>query len=95
MLAATVLLFVAMPLVLRSWVSFGLMLLYPAVTVASASCRGSYEQLNTVMETGANQVAENGYELDGPAFNIYHVSPHETADPNEFVTQVCYPVKKK
>lgn len=28
-------------------------------------------------------------------FNIYHVSPHETSDPNEFVTEVCYPVKKK
>ena len=28
-------------------------------------------------------------------FNIYHVSPHETSDPNEFVTEVCYPVKNK
>lgn len=66
----------------------------PAVTVASASCKGSYEQLNAVMEAVANWVVDNGYELDGPAFNIYHVSPHETSDPNEFVTEVCYPVKK-
>lgn len=28
-------------------------------------------------------------------FNIYHVSPHDTKNPDEFVTEVCYPVKKK
>ena len=27
--------------------------------------------------------------------DIYHVSPHETSDPSEFVTEVCYPVRKK
>ena len=38
-------------------------------------------------------VSENGYESAGPMFNIYHVSPHETDDPGEFVTEVCYAVK--
>ena len=33
MYAATILLFLAMPLVLGSWISFGIMLLYPAVLV--------------------------------------------------------------
>ena len=37
----------------------------------------------------------NGYEPAGPMFNIYHVSPHETQNPDEFVTEICYPVKKK
>ena len=32
--------------------------------------------------------------LGHPAFNIYHISPHETKDPEQFVTEVCYPVKK-
>lgn len=26
---------------------------------------------------------------------ICHVSPHETQNPEEFVTEVCYPVRKK
>lgn len=26
---------------------------------------------------------------------FYHVSPHDTKNPDEFVTDVCYPVKKK
>ena len=29
----------------------------------------------------------------GAMFNIYHVSPHETQNPDEFVTEICYPVK--
>ncbi len=37
----------------------------------------------------------NGYEPAEPMFNTYHVSPHETQDPDEFVTEICYPVKKK
>ena len=28
-------------------------------------------------------------------FNIYHVSPHETQNPDEFVTEVCCPVREK
>ena len=28
-------------------------------------------------------------------FNIYHVSPAETQDPEKFVTEVCYPVRKR
>ena len=33
------------------------------------------------------------YECDGPMFNICHVSPHETQNPNEYVTEVCYAIK--
>ena len=40
-------------------------------------------------------IDKSGYEIDGPMFNIYHVSPHETSNPDEFVTEACYPVKKK
>lgn len=67
----------------------------PEVTVASAVCKGSYSQMDDIMSAVAQWVLNNGYEFNGPAFNIYHVSPHETSDPNEFVTEVCYPVKKK
>ena len=42
-----------------------------------------------------SDLLKNGYEAAGPMFNIYHVSPHETQNPDEFVTEVCYPVKKK
>ena len=67
----------------------------PAVRVASAVCKGSYDQIGEVNAAVASWVEANGYAFDGPMFNIYHVSPHETSDPNEFITEVCYPVRKK
>ena len=67
----------------------------PAVQVASAVCKGSYDQIGEVNAAVAAWVEANGYAFDGIAFNIYHVSPHETQNPEEFVTEVCYPVRKK
>lgn len=67
----------------------------PAVQVASAVCKGSYDQISAVNAAVASWVEDNGYAFDGTAFNIYHVSPRETNDPDAFVTEVCYPVRKK
>lgn len=67
----------------------------PAVQVASATFRGSYDQISAVNEAVAAWVEDNGWAFDGLFFNIYHVSPHETRNPEEFVTEVCYPVKRK
>lgn len=66
----------------------------PAVQVASATFKGSYEQISQVNVAVAEWIADNGYEYAGLAFNIYHVSPGETKNPEEYVTEICYPVKK-
>ena len=66
----------------------------PAVTVASCTFRGPYEKIGEVYAAIAAWIADNGYECDGPMFNIYHVSPHETSNPEEFVTEACYPLRK-
>ncbi len=66
----------------------------PEVTFASAIHRGSYGGISAANAAVAAWINENGYEFLSPAFNIYHVSPHETKNPDEFVTEVCYPVKK-
>lgn len=67
----------------------------PPVTFASATYKGPYEIIGEVNATVAAWVRDNGYEFDGPAFNIYHVSPAQTQNPDELVTEVCYPVKRK
>ena len=64
----------------------------PPVMVASATVKGPYALLNDAMAAVARWVDDNGYRFDGPAFNIYHVSPHDTDIPEEFVTEICYPV---
>ncbi len=66
----------------------------PEITAACATCKGSYEQMDGVNAAIAAWVSDNGYVFDGPMFNIYHVSPHETSNPDEYVTEVCYPVRK-
>ena len=66
----------------------------PEVTAACATCKGSYEQMDDLYAAIAAWITDNGYVIDGPSFNIYHVSPHETGNPDEFVTEVCYPVRK-
>lgn len=67
----------------------------PAIEVASATYKGSYEQLTAVNHAVANWVNDNGYEFNGAMFCIYHVSPAQTQNPDELVTEVCYPVKRK
>ena len=67
----------------------------PAVTYAGCTFKGGYEQINDVVGTLTAWIEANGYTCDGPVFDIYHVSPHETQDPSQFITEVCYPVRKK
>lgn len=67
----------------------------PPVEIASATYKGSYEQITAVNRAVANWVNDNGYEFNGAMFCIYHVSPAQTQNPDELVTEVCYPVKKK
>ena len=67
----------------------------PAVRVASCIYRGPYDGIGEAYAALAAWIGANGYEYDGPMFNLYHVSPHETHNPEEFVTEVCYPVRKK
>lgn len=67
----------------------------PKITVACATCKGSCKQMGNIMAEVVQWVTDNGYEFNGPVFNIYHVSPYETSNPDEFVPEVCYPVKKR
>ena len=67
----------------------------PPIQIASATYKGGYDQISRVNAAVANWVVENGYDFNGKSFCIYHVSPSDTSDPEELVTEVCFPVKKK
>ncbi|WP_459503436.1 MerR family transcriptional regulator [Bacillus sp. C1] len=62
--------------------------------VASITVNGNYEQIPAVNEAAAKWIETERYELAGPMFNIYHVSPATEEDPDKWVTEVCYPIKK-
>jgi DNA-binding transcriptional MerR regulator len=67
----------------------------PAQLIASATYKVSYEQITAANHAVANWVRDNNYEFNGAMFTIYHVSPAQTQNPDEMVTEVCFPVKKK
>lgn len=58
-------------------------------------CQGPYQQVGDVNQSLVVWIADNGYEISGPMFNIYHVGPAQTQDPAQWVTEVCLPVKKR
>lgn len=67
----------------------------PSQEIASSIYQGSYEQIMAVNETVATWISDNGYDYNGPMFTIYHISPAQDPNPENWVTEICYPVKKK
>lgn len=66
----------------------------PATKVAVIAYQGGYEQLETVYEEMAKWLIENEYALNGEIMNVYYISPKITANQNDFLTEVCFPIKK-
>ncbi|WP_314067888.1 MerR family transcriptional regulator [uncultured Vagococcus sp.] len=64
----------------------------PVTLVASVTFNGSYEQMPFVAEAVAIWMEVNDYQLTGPMFNIFHVSPAETIFPEDWVTEACYQI---
>ena len=67
----------------------------PEVTVVSCTCKGGYEQIGEVNTAILEWIAATVCRPNGPMFNIYHANPHETSNPEEFITEVCYPIEKR
>jgi DNA-binding transcriptional MerR regulator/effector-binding domain-containing protein len=65
----------------------------PAVKVASCIIRGGYDQMGDATAAAVSWIGANGYRVNGPMFNIYHVGPAQSQDPDAFVTEVCFPVE--
>jgi effector-binding domain-containing protein len=65
----------------------------PAVKVASCIIKGSYDQMGEAYATVASWIKANGHKMNGPMFNIYHVGPAQTKNPEEYVTEACFPIE--
>lgn len=64
-----------------------------AFTAASLTFKGHYIKLPEANETIAHWIADNHYMINGPRFNIYHVSPETQSSFENMITEVCFPVK--
>ena len=65
----------------------------PAVKVASCIVKGPYLQMGEAYAAVIAWINENGYRNNGSMFNIYHVGPVQTQNPDEYVTEVCFQVE--
>lgn len=63
-------------------------------TVASVTFAGDYSQISEVCMAITMWIKENGYELDGANFCIYHKGWGMCDNPEEFVTEICFPIRK-
>lgn len=64
----------------------------PAIEIASATYQGGYDLITEVNQAVAGWIHDNGYEISGLGFNIYHVNPHDSPNPADWVTEICYPI---
>jgi effector-binding domain-containing protein len=56
--------------------------------------RGPYEKIHEAYQAMMARCEKNGYELAGPDREVYLISPGDTEDPNEYVTELQQPVMK-
>ena len=63
-----------------------------AVQVATTMHKGPYEKVEGTYEALTEWVSENGYEINGPAEELYLNNPES---PEELVTEIRVPVSKK
>lgn len=66
----------------------------PETEVAVVAFQGKYSQIGDVNRYIYHWIVQNGYRISGKAFNVYYLSPENESNPENFVTEICYPIKK-
>ena len=67
----------------------------PQCEAAALAFRGKYSQLGDINAYMAEWVKKNGYRISGMSFVTYYLSPGNEPNPDNFVTEVCFPVVKQ
>ena len=66
----------------------------PAHQVAYMVHKGPYDQMGQVFQKLSMWIIQQGYEIVGPPLEVYHTRPDQLP-PEEWVTEVRFPIKKK
>ena len=64
----------------------------PAQRVAWATMVGPYDQTAGVCEAIGAWIAEHGYTVAGPMFNLYLVDPSMDPNPENWITELNFPI---
>jgi effector-binding domain-containing protein len=69
---------------------------YELARVNKMACivhNGSFKTISQTYTAISKWVKENGYEVDGPVREIYHKGDWVTNNPEEYVTEIQFPLK--
>lgn len=67
----------------------------PGGLCAKSVLKGSYSELTSVYAKLMEWIHSKGYELVGSPYEVYVTDPNQAAVPEDMVTEVYFPVKKK
>lgn len=65
----------------------------PECKAAAVAFQGLYSKLSNINAYMANWICANGFGLCGQTFMAYYLSPENESNPNNFITEVCFPIK--
>lgn len=65
----------------------------PVTEAAVVAFQGIYNRIGDINRYIYHWIVENGYRISGKAFNIYYVSPGNETNPENYITEICYPIK--
>ncbi|WOO86485.1 MerR family transcriptional regulator [Mollicutes bacterium LVI A0039] len=66
----------------------------PEQTIASVTFAGSYEQMPNVTQALALWIEAHNYKISGPMICIFYVTPAQTSQAEQWITEVGYLVHK-
>ncbi len=67
----------------------------PSCEVASIAFRGNYYEIGNINYHLAMWITHNDYEISGSPFCIYYVSPGNSTKEEDYLSEICFPIKKK
>lgn len=65
----------------------------PEMDAAVVAFQGTYSQIGDINKYVYSWIEKNGYRISGKAFNIYYKSPGNESNPENYITEICYPIK--
>ena len=66
----------------------------PECVAATLAFQGIYSKIGEINQYVTHWVKENGYQICAKSFSTYYISPGSETNPNNFITEVCFPIKK-
>lgn len=68
---------------------------FPECEAAVIAFKGQYYEIGNINYHLGKWILQNNYEISGNPFTIYYISPGNSSDTADFLTEMCFPVKKK